>query len=86
MLVRVLEIPPPTGNFHFSCGEPQAFVEVDWFRSEQTLEPDQSDMMETEKGRVLITEMVKSKLYFDPTKAYLILHPSYSFTINYSAP
>ncbi len=35
MLIRVLEIAEPTGNFHFGSGEPQTFMEVDWFRDDQ---------------------------------------------------
>lgn len=86
MLVRVLEIPAPSGNWHFGGGEAQAFIEVDWFRDEQQLEPDTPGMMETEEGRTQITSFVMGKRYYDPAKAYLILHPSHSFTINYSGP
>jgi len=86
MLIRVLEIPVPSGNFHFGGGEPQPFVEVDWFRDEQPMEPDSPGMMESEEGRAQIADFVKGKRYFDPAKAYLILHPGHSFTINYSAP
>lgn len=86
MLVRVLEIPAPSGNFHFCGGELQTFVEVDWFRDEQPMEPDSPGMMESEEGRAQIADFVRGKRYFDPAKAYLILHPGHSFTINYSAP
>ncbi len=82
-LVRVLEITSPSGKFHFDGGEPQTFVEVDWFRDEQ---PDDPDWMQTEEGRTEIANFVKNKRYFDSTKAYLILHQDYSFTINYHAP
>ncbi len=85
MLIRVLEIAESTGNFHFDRGEPQTFMEVDWFRDEQPT-PDSPGMMETEEGRAQIADFVKGKRYYDPTKAYLVLHPGYSFTINYSAP
>ena len=84
MLVRILEIPESTGNFHFGGGEPQTFMEVDWFRDEQPTEPDSPGMMETEEGRAQIADFVKGKRYYDPAKAYLVLHPGHSFTINYS--
>ncbi len=86
MLIRVLEIAEPTGNFHFGSGEPQTFMEVDWFRDEQPMEPDSPGMMETEEGRAQIADFVKGKRYYDPAKSYLVLHPGHSFTINYSAP
>ncbi len=76
MLVRVLEIPPPSGNFHHQGGEPQTFVEVDWFR-------DDEGFMETDEGRARAEEMVRGKVYFDGRKAYLVLHPRRPFTIGY---
>lgn len=81
MLVRVLEIPPPTGKFHFAGGEPQIFIEVDWFRDDPSLseKPD----FATAEGRQQISDFVKAKRYFSPGKAYLVLHPIYPFTINY---
>lgn len=86
MLVRVLEIPPSSGGFCFGSGNPQTFVEVDWFRDETPMEPNAPGMMETEDGRKEIAEFVKAKNYFDRSKSYLVLHPSHSFTINYAAP
>jgi hypothetical protein len=79
-LIRVLEIPPPSGNFHFGGGERQAFTEVDWFRD------DVHDMMETAKGRDAIADFIKGKRYFDVAKAYLVLHERHTFTIGYRAP
>lgn len=79
MLIRVLEIPPSSGNFHFGGAEPQVFREVDWFR-------DESGMMSTEEGRGQIADFVKRKNYFNPAKAYLVLHQEHTFTIGYSAP
>ncbi|KKK63352.1 hypothetical protein LCGC14_2995110, partial [marine sediment metagenome] len=64
MLVRVLEIAPSTGNLHFDGGEPQAFIEVDWFRDEQPMEPDSPGMMETANGRAKIKDFVKGKRYY----------------------
>lgn len=83
-LIRVLEIPKSTGNFHFRAGEAQTFVEVDWFRDEDPLTEEL--MMNSEDGRGQIAEFIKQKRYFNPSKAYLVLHESHSFTIGYSAP
>lgn len=79
MLIRVLEIPSSSGNFHFSGAEKQAFLEVDWFR-------DETGMMSTEEGRNQIADFIKRKIYFNSAKAYLILHQNHTFTIGYSAP
>ena len=79
MLVRVLEIPSPTGEFHFSGGEAQTFVEVDWFRDDEC-------MLSTDEGREQIEVFIRAKNYFDSSKAYLILHQTHPMTINYSAP
>lgn len=81
MLIRVLEIPPYSGNFHHLGGEPTPFIEVDWFRDDQ--EP---PMMANEDGREQISDFIKGKKYFDPEKAYLVLHQNHPFTIGYSAP
>lgn len=85
MLVRVFEIPPPTGNSHFGGGERQIFVEVDWFRDDPNpvIEVPSFDTVE---GREAITNFIRGKKYFDPNKAYLVLHPEHPFTIGYSAP
>ena len=79
MLIRVLEIPASSGNFHFTGGEPQWFIEVDWFREIR-------GMMESEDGRIQIADFIKRKPYFSKSKAYLVLHPSHTFTIGYEAP
>lgn len=78
MLVQVFEIPQASGNFHFGGGEDQIFVEVDWFRDDEV-------SMSTEKGRSTVVDFIKSKNYFNEAKAYLILHPTNSVTINYEA-
>lgn len=86
MLIRVLEIPKPTGKFHFGGGEPQTFIEVDWFRDDPNpLAPSAWPMMRSEEGRAQIIDHIKSKNYFDPTKAYLVLHPTNPMVINYQA-
>ena len=79
-LVRVLEIAPPDGKFCFGGGRPRIFHEQDWFRDDET------DMMETPEGRAQIVEFIKGKNYFNPAKAYLVLHELHTFTIGYSAP
>lgn len=88
MLVRVFEIPPPSGKFHFGGGEMTHFAEVDWFRDDpRDFEPDRhTSLFHTEQGRKTIEEFIRHKHYFDPTKAYLVLHPTHSFTIGYKAP
>jgi hypothetical protein len=79
-LIRVLEIPPTSGNFHFRGGEAQPFVEVDWFRD------DSGPSMSTPEGRNSIEAFIKGKKYFDPKKAYLVLHQDATFTLGYLAP
>ena len=79
-LIRGLEIPPPSGNFHFGGGEAKTFSEVDWFRDdpdEICAPPD----INTEDGRGQIAEFIKAKRYFNTAKAYLVLHQDCSFTI-----
>jgi hypothetical protein len=85
MLVRVFEIPPPTGRFHFQGGEPQTFVEVDWFRDDPAPDMDRPDFGSLE-GRQIITEFIQGKRYYRGDRSYLVLHPLHSFTINYAAP
>lgn len=80
MLIRVFEIPPPTGKFHFSGGEAQCFVEVDWFRDDNM-----PDMPEDQRRAALI-EFVQGKRYAASGKPLLILHPKWSCTLNYEAP
>ena len=87
MLIRVLEIPPSTGNFHFGGGEIQPFIEVDWFRDEGHPDHDADfEMMTIQEGRTAVEEMIRRKKYFSPDKAYLVLAQQNTFTIGYSAP
>lgn len=73
MLIRVFEIPSPK----YTDGvEPYAFVEVDWFQ-------DAIGLCNTVDGRHRLREFIENKAYFDPEKAYLVLHPMHSFTIGY---
>lgn len=83
-LVRIFEIPAPTGKFHFGGGEPQAFVEVDWFRDDP--QPYLTSDFATIEGRAEIEKFIRAKRYFRPDAAYLVLHQAHSFTIGYSAP
>lgn len=84
ILIRVLEIPKPTGNLHFQKGEVQEFIEVDWFKDD--VGPTQKKyLMHTQDGRDTVEEFIRGKKYFDPKKAYLVLHQSHTFTINYTA-
>lgn len=77
MLIRVLKIAPTDGRFRFGGGQPQPFVEVDWFRDDDyPLTPDTED--EYRKG-------LEPKDYNDGSPL-LVLHPRHSFTINYKAP
>ena len=91
MLIRVLEIANSSGKYHFGGGETCAFVEVDWFRdaleiADQMGGTDDAPTITTAKGRILLTEYLKAKRYFDPAKAYLVLAQEHTFTINYNAP
>jgi hypothetical protein len=76
MLVRVFEIPTFIGaTFHFDRGQPMRFVEVDWFRDD--------DMPLSEPAsRSAMDAYVRSKNYFNPDYAYLVLHPTHPLVIN----
>lgn len=78
-LIRVLEIPRSDGYFRFGGGQVQPFVEVDWFRD------DSGPSMSDAEGRGQLEAYIKQKKYFNPLKAYLVLHQDASFTIGYSA-
>lgn len=87
MLIRVLEIAPSTGAFCFGGGNPQTWIEVDWFRDDPSPDPDDNyPTMDTEEGREQIKNFIMSKRYFDSGKPYLVLHEKASFTIGYRAP
>ena len=77
-LVRVLEIPPSSGKFHFHGGEPQTFIEVDWFRDD--------DYPPEDRWQAELTTFLESKSYYRPDKAYLVLGDKRCFTIGYKAP
>lgn len=80
MLIRVLEIPPASGKFHFDGGEIMHFTEVDWFRD------DNMPPMPKEEKRITLASFVRGKRYYRNEQAYLILCEEDSFTINYKAP
>lgn len=81
MLVRVFEVPPPTGEFLFGGGKDMVFREVDWFRDDEL-----PAGMGTEQGQKVIEEFVKGKRYYIKGRAYLVLAQAGSFTIDYIAP
>ena len=82
-LIRVIEIAPPSGNYHFDRGEQQRFVEVDWFRDDGGF--DDAPTMATEDGRKQIADFIRGKNYFKDGTAYLVLSETATFTIGYTA-
>ena len=66
------------------------FLEVDWFH-DISQEPamvkgdHRAFSISTPEGRGKLEEMLRTKDYFDEHKAYLVLCPMHSFTINYHA-
>jgi hypothetical protein len=82
MLVRVFEMPTFSGGFRFGAGKPETFIEVDWFRDDGPPTPD----FGTAAGRGEVEQFIRGKVYFKPSRAYLVLHPEHPFTIGYNAP
>lgn len=82
MFIRVLEIHPGTGSFHFRGAEAQTWFEVDWFRDDNT----PLEMYSVPRAQEELTSFIKKKNYYDPRKSYLVLYPKITFTINYEAP
>lgn len=81
-LVRVFEMPQEFAKgFLFSGPRAATFMEVDWFRDE-----DGNPSFATEEGRTAVAEFLRVKNYFRRDRAYLVLHPQHSFTIDYEAP
>lgn len=96
-LIRVFEIPRFGRGYIFGAGREARFIERDWFHDakqdgstfvgahlEGETFPD-SFSVSTEEGREKLAEMIMGKTYYDPDKAYLVLCPLGSFTINYDA-
>lgn len=52
------------------------FVELQRFR-------DHLGLCNTQYGRGRIRDIIEHQPYFDPEKAYLVLHPLCTFTMNY---
>jgi hypothetical protein len=77
-LIRVLQIPAPTGNFHFSGPEHAAFWELDWFRDDH--------MPLSAETREKYERFIREKRYYHDERPLLILGPDYAFTMGYSAP
>ena len=92
-LIRVLEIAPPTSEYCFGHGRQRIFVERDWFHDsfapggEVAFEGEdpRTYSITTEEGRQWLAQHLTEKVYFDPACAYLILHATHTFTINYYA-
>lgn len=81
-LIRVLEMPPWTAIPNYGSGMPRVFMEVDSFPVEDKgrYSPKLLD------GQRELAALLRTKIYWKPDRAYLILHPTHSFTINYTAP
>lgn len=84
MLIRVLELPDFAPGFRFGGQVTATFKDLDWFRDEPR--PDDMPEIGTLEWRAYVEKFVRAKRYFDPERAYLVLHPEHSFTINYTAP
>ena len=86
-LIRVFEIPPPDGQHCFGGGKPVTFVEVDWFHDAlealPSVENREALSITRPEGHEFLADFIRGKTYFDARKAYLVLHPSVSFTIGY---
>lgn len=79
MFIRVFVIPEFTGTFHFHEPEACIFWEIDWF-------DDTTDLVSTPEGMEKLKGFIKSKSWFDENRAYLVLHPTHTFTIGYKEP
>ena len=84
MLYRILELPDFSPGFRFGGGVQAICKDLDWFRDN----PKPDDMPEhgTPEWRAYVEKFVRAKYYFNPQRAYLVLHPQFPFTINYFAP
>ena len=76
MLIRVLKIPQTDGKFCFGGGNPQIWVEVDWFT-------DDSHPPETPINRKELEDFIKQKNYYSADESFLVLSEKLTFTINY---
>lgn len=91
-LIRVFEIPPPDGRYTFGRGNRAPFVEVDWFHDAlgsgvhfETIGERKAHSITTDEGRAALEKYIREKQYFREDRAYLVLCPLESFTINYDA-
>jgi hypothetical protein len=74
--IRVFEMPHfIKPNYRFGGGMPMPFTEVDWFRDDQ-------GRLKSETGRREAAEFIKTKRYYKPECAYLVLHPTHPMVIN----
>lgn len=85
MLIRVLELPKFAPGFRFGGNVTATCKDLDWFRDDPVEGVDIPDFG-TPEGRAEVETFVRAKKYFNPDRAYLVLHPVHPFTINYSAP
>ena len=77
MLIRVFELPKVfTKDFLFQNTVNHMIREVDWFQYHDKEEP-WNDFYQQ------LSEFIKSKIYYNPDKVYLIMSTKYSFTLNY---
>lgn len=84
MLIRILELPQAFApGFRFGGPVPATFMDHDWFRDDPS--PPAPDFS-TAEGRAEAEKFIRGKKYFRDDRAYLVLHPTHPFTINYQAP
>lgn len=89
MLVRVFEIPRNMRvGYLFQGGVPVALNIVDWFRDDALWDNPLTGITRVKSREVFEKEIkafIQNKQYFTTNSSYLILHPEFSFTINYQA-
>ena len=77
MIIRIFELPNTFAKpLLFQNTVNHIIREVDWFQHH--------DKEETwDDFYQLLSKFIKSKTYYNPDKAYLIMTTKYSFTLNY---
>jgi len=84
-LIRVFEIPEVLPrDFHFDGGKFITFREVDWFRDDSLNEA--GIKPGTDKWVQTLEIHIRGKRYYQAARAFLVLHPHHSITLNYEAP
>lgn len=74
MLVRVFEMPDRFSSDYCFSPNPQTFLMVDWFRDDACPDDDE------------LRKFIETKRYFSPSKSFLVLRETGTFTIGYRAP